>query len=254
MTLTISCIKINELIAPGHTLQWGQKNDDCAYFESMGNLVVKWGQNSDALESSNIVVGRRFKLVNMSAQVTSVRGVIFRLNPNVPLQKTFILKERSRSSDIYSDITDLFDNVVSPSQLYQSLSILIPMVLTTISNNSSPSHGKEIIGKIDPRLILIHRFIRKNYEQQLSLHQLAELIHCNHIYLSNTYSKVFGISPMRYVQYLRMKKAKELLTASNIPVIEIANQLGYISSSQFSAYFKRYYNLTPSEYRNQQLF
>ncbi|GBF75044.1 hypothetical protein PA598K_03423 [Paenibacillus sp. 598K] len=102
---------------------------------------------------------------------------------------------------------------------------------------------------LDKRLITVHRYIRSHFQQSLSLQQLSDLIACNPIYLSNTYSKVFRVSPMKHIQNLRMEKAKELLVADERNIREIAQSLGYFSASHFSELFKKYYQMTPSQYR-----
>jgi len=59
---------------------------------------------------------------------------------------------------------------------------------------------------------------------------------------------------MKHLQVMRMKKASELLKETSISIKEIAVSLGYVSSSQFSLIFKRYFFCTPVEYRRNKLF
>ncbi|PWW07338.1 AraC-like DNA-binding protein [Paenibacillus cellulosilyticus] len=107
-------------------------------------------------------------------------------------------------------------------------------------------------GKIDKRLIIVHRYIRLNYGEPLTLQLLADLINCNPVYLSNTYTKLFKITPMKYLQVTRMKKASELLKETNMSIKDITTHLGYVNNSQFSTIFKRYFSCTPVEYRRNQ--
>ncbi|MFB9330202.1 helix-turn-helix domain-containing protein [Paenibacillus aurantiacus] len=102
---------------------------------------------------------------------------------------------------------------------------------------------------IDARLIKINRFIRQYYSSPLTLDTLASLVQCNPVYLSNTYSKVFGISVMQYLQAYRMKKAKELLANTKVPIRGITTSLGYFTNSQFGAIFKKHFDITPGDYR-----
>lgn len=103
--------------------------------------------------------------------------------------------------------------------------------------------------QMDYRLIYINRFIRKNYSEPLTLNQLAELIQCNATYLSNTYSKVFDISPIQHHQQVRMNYSLKLLISTNYSIGKISSMLGYVSTSQFIATFKRHYQVTPLQYR-----
>lgn len=111
------------------------------------------------------------------------------------------------------------------------------------------SQTSTLAGKIDPRLIMVNRYIREHYHLPLTLTDLADTIQCSPTYLSNTYSKVFNISPIKHLQNMKMEKATGLLQHLGISVSEIAKQLGYVSNSQFSELFKRYHGKTSSEYR-----
>ncbi|MCP1185193.1 AraC family transcriptional regulator [Paenibacillus sp. 1781tsa1] len=104
-------------------------------------------------------------------------------------------------------------------------------------------------GKIDNRLIIVHRMIRSQYSEPLTLEDMAARISCNPVYLSNTYKKVFGCSPIKSLQKIRVQKGRELLKHTDLTINEITKSVGYISSSQFSGYYKKYYGRSPSEYR-----
>lgn len=106
---------------------------------------------------------------------------------------------------------------------------------------------------LDTRLIIIHRYIRNNYTKLISLNELSELIDCTPNYLCSTYSRVFGISPMHHVNTLRIKAAVALLLKDNLSVSMVAKQVGYNSSPQFCALFKRFKGITPSQYRSMML-
>ena len=59
----------------------------------------------------------------------------------------------------------------------------------------------------------------------------------------------FGISPYRYLINCRMDQAVLLLTNLDYSVKDIAIQLGYTTSYEFSKHFKKYFNKTPSQFR-----
>ena len=54
---------------------------------------------------------------------------------------------------------------------------------------------------------------------------------------------------MKYVNKLRIEKAKKLLKESSIPVSEIAKQVGIEDSYYFSRLFKKYAGVSPKSYR-----
>ncbi|WP_051217522.1 helix-turn-helix domain-containing protein [Paenibacillus assamensis] len=100
---------------------------------------------------------------------------------------------------------------------------------------------------------MVNRYLRKFYYKPISLQLLADLINCNPVYLSNTYTKVLKVSPIRHLQNIRMSKSEQLLLTTNLKIGQIAEAVGYISLSQFSSVFKQYFGVTPFEYRKEQI-
>ena len=54
---------------------------------------------------------------------------------------------------------------------------------------------------------------------------------------------------MEYVRKIRLDQGRDLLKNTNLSIVEIAQQVGYTDADYFSRLFKRYYQLTPSEFR-----
>lgn len=194
-----------------------------------------------------VVIGRKFSINNDQKKILSIRGFVFNCIDSEKGRNQFNLYKDSLN---FQEVSNIFNHVTCPTKMSKQLSECIPSILEQITNNTSNRGGfSRQSGSMDKRLILINRYIRNNFQKPLTLQVLADLIECNPIYLSNTYSKTFRIPPMKFVQQLRMKKAKELLITEDLTVGEIANMLGYVSGSQFSELFKKYYHVTPSQFR-----
>lgn len=103
---------------------------------------------------------------------------------------------------------------------------------------------------IDPRLIKINRYLRSHCEEALTLHQLADLIGCNPVYLSNMYARVFQISPMKYLQKLKMEWAMKLLSTTDLSIKDVSHRPGYQSASQFADLFRRYHAYSYCNYKH----
>lgn len=63
------------------------------------------------------------------------------------------------------------------------------------------------------------------------------------------FAKATGLTPLDYVQALRLEAAKQMLEGSTLPVEAIANEVGYEDSSFFGRLFRRKVGLTPMQYR-----
>ncbi len=68
-------------------------------------------------------------------------------------------------------------------------------------------------------------------------------------YFISLFRSKYGITPVEYIKSLRMKKATELLSSSELTILDIAIDCGFGSLSTFYEAFKKYFKMTPKEYR-----
>lgn len=94
-------------------------------------------------------------------------------------------------------------------------------------------------------------FIEKNYYKKISVEELAERFYLNKNYIRTIFVKELGLSPKQYIQKMRMERAAFLLTETNEDVSLVAKSVGYDDALLFSKMFKRYHELSPTEYRRQ---
>jgi transcriptional regulator GlxA family with amidase domain len=67
------------------------------------------------------------------------------------------------------------------------------------------------------------------------------------------FKRATGMSPMDYVQTIRIEEAKQLLETSEMPLEEIADEVGYAEPASFRRLFRRLVGVSPSAYRRQHL-
>lgn len=79
--------------------------------------------------------------------------------------------------------------------------------------------------------------------------EVAEKFHVSESHLRRLFQKFFGVSPVCYLQDLRLAKAKEYLRMTDISIAEIAFLCGYTSPSYFSDAFRTGTGMSPSQYR-----
>ena len=92
-------------------------------------------------------------------------------------------------------------------------------------------------------------FIKLHYRENLNLSELADKYHFNHSYLTKTFKKQKGISPLKLINTLRINDAKGLLLNEELSVREISEMLGFSNQHYFSRMFKEMTGQTPKEYR-----
>ncbi len=102
----------------------------------------------------------------------------------------------------------------------------------------------------DRRFRKVLRYIEEHYTEHLSLEEMAGLVHLHPTYFSNQFTRIFGISPIQYINRRRVQEAEQVLRFSDLTVGEIAYRLGYSDPFHFSRQFKKTTGLSPSGYRN----
>jgi AraC-like DNA-binding protein len=91
--------------------------------------------------------------------------------------------------------------------------------------------------------------IREHLESSLTIQQVAEDLGVSYSNFRKLFKEYTGISPATYQQDLRLQRAKELLSTTNMSVKEIAYRLNFESPDYFSAKFKAKTGRRPSELR-----
>lgn len=148
-----------------------------------------------------------------------------------------------------------------------------PVYLDIISSNFAMlienAARVEEIGEIQSHMVSAYsRFVQKNRLDQyspmirraityihihladtLSLTQIAGGIRVSASYLSRTFNQEAGESISCYISRARVEKAAELLAFSSMSVQNIAAYVGFSDLNYFSRCFKKYKNVTPTEYR-----
>lgn len=94
----------------------------------------------------------------------------------------------------------------------------------------------------------IRQFISENYNTNLSLETLGELVHLHPAYLSRVFKEETGKNLSAYITDVRMEKAAELLQ-TDLRVHEVMERVGYQKSQYFSKLFREKFGVTPKEYR-----
>lgn len=88
-------------------------------------------------------------------------------------------------------------------------------------------------------------FMDLHATEGITVQQVAAFAGVHRSYFSNVFAGQVGVSPQKYLQNIRMEKAKRLLTETDASVTEIALSLGYPNPYTFTRAFKMYYNMPP---------
>lgn len=103
---------------------------------------------------------------------------------------------------------------------------------------------------LSPDLVEIARqYLHAHYAQPVTLEQIAASAQVSATYLSHRFRARVGMSPMRYLQGLRMDAAQRLLATTDLPIGEVAARVGYADPLYFSRVFTHCTQQSPTVYR-----
>jgi transcriptional regulator GlxA family with amidase domain len=96
---------------------------------------------------------------------------------------------------------------------------------------------------------LARRWLNERLDQRWTMAELAKHCHVSQRTLLRRFQETLKLSPIHYVQQLRVERAKALLETSRLSLEDITVRCGYEDVSGFSKIFKQWAKLTPREYR-----
>lgn len=84
----------------------------------------------------------------------------------------------------------------------------------------------------------------------VDLEMIARYSGLSKFHFVREFKRNVGVSPIRYLNQLKIDVVKQMLISSSATVTDVAMEMGYSDLSTFNKSFKKISNLTPSEYRN----
>ena len=108
-------------------------------------------------------------------------------------------------------------------------------------NSSNNKYRKEIDDVI--------KYINKNIENKITLGMVAKAVSMNESYLSRIFKNETGKNLMYFINEIKMDRAIKLLKDRNIMVKEVSAKVGIDDQFYFNKLFKKFYEISPSEFR-----
>lgn len=94
-------------------------------------------------------------------------------------------------------------------------------------------------------------YVERNYQKELSFEFLSSLFYMNRSYLSHLFKQKTGENFVDYVNDVRIRKAKELLSTTECKMYQIAKAVGYDNIKYFYRIFKKNTGMTPVQYQEE---
>ncbi len=129
--------------------------------------------------------------------------------------------------------------------------LLSCLILYLLRNGEKDSENGEKSTRRPTNLPLyIRKYVNENYMHEVSLSKIALELGYSLTYISIIFKKETGLSFRDYLTEVRMEKSKEMILTTDKTISEIASLVGYEDDTFFYKSFKRYFGVTPREFKN----
>ncbi|WP_175638631.1 response regulator transcription factor [Metabacillus schmidteae] len=235
-----------------HNMIESPKKNNIVYIKdvSSGSLLhlldfaeeIKWAIQSGSVEQMDEVVQRIFHTLETN-HVLSLEQVRVWEDQFAILRKNW-LKEYKMNEDVsfyegkdYWDEEGVFSFEKFKEEKRKEFYKLIHL-LNDVKYQKEASSIQEI-----------EAFLRKNYEKDITLQEIADRFFLSREYISRKFKQEYHETLTNYLTKIRIEKAKELLENPHLKVYEISFKCGYQNEKYFNKVFKKIVGLTPNEFR-----
>jgi AraC-like DNA-binding protein len=131
------------------------------------------------------------------------------------------------------------------ASLYQLIVLLLRGYVGKILTKNEFEEKIRSLKRFD---IILHG-IENNYAEKIRLKELADTVNLSACHFCRTFKQITGKTLTDYVNGVRLEKAASFLGQTDLDITEIALRCGFDSVNYFSRLFRRYYNVSPTKFR-----
>lgn len=160
-----------------------------------------------------------------------------------------LLSKEDNTQKISFLINSIFSEIQSKEYMHQRmvrhlLSGLLIEIIRSSQNNSVPDKSSvknDILPAID--------YIKINFNSFIKISELAKCCCMSESHFRKMFERYMNMKPLDYINFVRVQKSCALLRDTELPVTDIAERVGYESTSSFIRNFKRIIGCTPHQWK-----
>jgi AraC-like DNA-binding protein len=141
---------------------------------------------------------------------------------------------------------------INDSKYYTEQAVNLHMTSLLVELSNQFLKDVMIEANMDTTEILLARMldcIKLNYMKDYTIRHIGQELEYNTDYLARIFRERMGMKVANYINYMRIRKAKKLLLETILSIKEISYEVGYHDEKYFMNLFRRFENITPTEYR-----
>lgn len=224
------------------TLEW-ITNDQIIVTRPHDVLITHPNDKLAILENSFPVSECIFLQINPNCLDEEFKGLIHQLH-GVSSRKV------SFGEDNSSPFRRLIEEHIKTDTMSQPLTRALTMdiIIRLIRQNNSQIDMRPGENSMFQKTIIT--YLEKHLKDEITVGDMADSMGYSESHFRALFRKISDISPVQFLQHLRIETAQRLIRERRLSLTEIAFEVGFNSSQYFSNVFKKQVGLSPREYRN----
>lgn len=156
--------------------------------------------------------------------------------------KTKALSYQNRVKDMFQNAVQVWEEHKT-GYIYKVLSLFFDILSLCFTHKLSDNSFKK-------EYIIASDYVRENYLlSELSISTICSKFRISETGFRKYFSSVYGGSPVKYINEMRIREAERMLLGTDMKVEEIAYKCGFNDVKYFSRVFSKYRGCPPSEFR-----
>lgn len=150
-------------------------------------------------------------------------------------------------SDIAQSVQDLYRAVLNDAPLLEKEENLFFLLDQILREYASDFESVDVL-RPNRQIQSLCQYMEEHFAENVTLDELLSMTDFGKSYLLRSFTRQTGVSPYRYLQTIRLDKAKRFLEEGIAP-IDAAGMAGFSDQSHFTHFFKEFIGLTPKQYQ-----
>jgi len=147
---------------------------------------------------------------------------------------------------LFERVYQFMNSARTPRQLVAASGALSHLLtLANLHRYSNNAQSRTVEHQVQKTI----QFMKENLSGRHSLQELAQLAHMSPNHYGKVFKARYGLSPIEYFTRLKIQKACELLTGTDLQVQQLAHNFGFDDPYYFSRLFRRTIGVSPAKYR-----
>ncbi|MDE6055294.1 MAG: AraC family transcriptional regulator, partial [Lachnospiraceae bacterium] len=164
-------------------------------------------------------------------------------------KKSFFIKADDNPM-IVTLIRSIFEEMQHKGEYYREcVRGIVYSLLFEIARFNGRGTGQSIGKNISLQLQSAIEYVEKNYPNNFKIADLANECHMSETHFRRIFQEKMNMTPVEYVNFVRVKKACELIDKTDISMEDVAEKVGFVTPSTFNRNFRRIIGTSPYQWK-----